>query len=83
MGVRGLKTYLERYCPDACYEVDIAELVSDHEYVLHETVTYLFEILIDLVEINANKLCPLIDHLMFKSMKTVGRLTSCAIKFFS
>ncbi|KAK7605281.1 hypothetical protein V9T40_007139 [Parthenolecanium corni] len=31
MGVRGLKTYLERHCPKACYEVNISQLVSDHE----------------------------------------------------
>lgn len=27
MGVRGLQTYIENYCPDACYEVNIRDLI--------------------------------------------------------
>lgn len=32
MGVRGLQTYLEQYCPDACYDVDLAKLVQEYWY---------------------------------------------------
>ncbi len=31
MGVRGLQTYLEQYCPEACYTVDLAKLAKDYQ----------------------------------------------------
>lgn len=30
MGVRGLQTYLEQYCPSACYKVNLASLISEY-----------------------------------------------------
>lgn len=30
MGVRRLQTFLERYCPEACYEVDIQEIANEY-----------------------------------------------------
>ncbi|PNF27038.1 hypothetical protein B7P43_G10404, partial [Cryptotermes secundus] len=30
MGVRGLQTYIENYCPDACYEVNIKDLIDTY-----------------------------------------------------
>ncbi|KAL6957866.1 hypothetical protein U1Q18_045915 [Sarracenia purpurea var. burkii] len=31
MGVRGLQTFLEQYCPTACYSVKIAELAKKYK----------------------------------------------------
>ncbi|XP_069680027.1 constitutive coactivator of peroxisome proliferator-activated receptor gamma-like [Periplaneta americana] len=30
MGVKGLQTYIENYCPDACYEVSIRDLIETY-----------------------------------------------------
>lgn len=34
MGVRGLQTYIENYCPDACYEVSIKDLIDTYRLVI-------------------------------------------------
>jgi hypothetical protein len=34
MGVRGLETYMEKYCPDACYEVYINDLIDTFRLVV-------------------------------------------------
>jgi hypothetical protein len=34
MGVRGLQTYIEKYCPGGCYEVDIKDLIDTYRLVV-------------------------------------------------
>jgi hypothetical protein len=34
MGVKGLQTYIENYCPEACYEVNVRDLIHTFRLVL-------------------------------------------------